>query len=913
VLQQFPGVSKDSAASGNLHVRNEHANLSYRLNGILLPDQLGTFGQILDTGFIGSLTLITGALPVQYGLRTAGIVDMTTRSGAFDDSGSISVYGGSHGTLRTSFEYGGRTGSTEYYFSGSYLQNILGIENPTSSYNAIHDFTQQDRGFAYISTIIDPYTRLSLISGASVNQFQIPNNPGQPPTYTAFGQSNFDSSKLNENQIERYYFTVLALQKSVGDVDTQLSYFTRYASVHFTPDYLGDLMFNGIATDVYRRSETNGIQSDTAWRVNDAHTLRAGFSVSAEKTLVTGSSLALPLDSSGGQSFGDTPFPIYDSSSLLGWLGSIYAGDEWRITDKLTLNAGLRFDQMNQYVNANQLSPRASITYKPTDDTTFHFGYARTFTPPVQVIAAPTNTALFTTCPPPLPAGCTTVQAPGVPGPYAPMQPERAHVFDTGVVQKVLPGLEVGVDAYYKIATNLIDDGQFGAAYVLNGFNYANAENVGVELKAKYTSGNFNAYGNIAFARQMATNWVTNQYLADPSEFSYIAHNYIFTDHAQQITGSAGMSYLWNGTKFSADMIYGSGLRAGFANTDHVPAYSQVNLGVSHEFRSPYAPPTTLRFDIVNVFDSVYLIRDGSGIGVFAPQYGPRRGFYLGLSQKFGPGADKAPETPAYSAFPTKAPPAGPAPFLTKAPFYTKAPFAIAWTWSGFYLGTNIGYSFGSSKTDTVFNDASGGTFAYPTSASSRVDGLIGGAQTGYNWQMGNWLAGIEGDLQLSRQRGNPLFTCPGTVCNPAGPVTASFDPSQKMEWFATLRGRFGGLVTPDLLAYVTGGVALGGFNNEGSIASFDATGAPAPDTFVNLATRVGWTAGAGIEGHLGGNWTGKVEYLHLDFGSVSTTAYNDVSAPLLAIDLKSHITDDIVRVGLNYKFGALGAIVTKY
>jgi outer membrane receptor protein involved in Fe transport len=92
---------------------------------------------------------------------------------------------------------------------------------------------------------------------------------------------------------------------------------------------------------------------------------------------------------------------------------------------------------------------------------------------------------------------------------------------------------------------------------------------------------------------------------------------------------------LWNGTRFSASMIYGSGLRNGFANTGTVPSYTQVNLGVSHDFNlvSP-TKPTTLRFDVVNLFDTIYQIRDGSGIGVFAPQYGPRRGFYFGISQK---------------------------------------------------------------------------------------------------------------------------------------------------------------------------------------------------------------------------------------------------------------------------------------
>jgi hypothetical protein len=218
-----------------------------------------------------------------------------------------------------------------------------------------------------------------------------------------------------------------------------------------------------------------------------------------------------------------------------------------------------------------------------------------------------------------------------------PILPERSHVFDVGVVQKVLPipGLTVGIDAYYKIARDLLDDGQFGAAYVLSGFNYDRGKNIGVELSSTYTNGNFKAYANLAAAKQMGTDIVSNQFLFDPDRLAFIANNFIFTDHTQLLTGSAGASYLWNGTRFTASMIYGSGLRSGFANTDHVPAYTQVNLGVSHEYLMPgWTKPTTVRFDVVNVFDKIYEIRDGSGIGVFAPQFGPRRGFFVGVSQK---------------------------------------------------------------------------------------------------------------------------------------------------------------------------------------------------------------------------------------------------------------------------------------
>jgi outer membrane receptor protein involved in Fe transport len=620
-LLQVPGVSQDSATSGDLHVRNEHANLQYRINGVMLPDGVGAFGQIIDTGIVGSLALITGALPAQYGLRTAGVLDIQTKTDAFNNSGSVSVYGGNHGNITTSAEYGGTVGQTQYYVSGRYFGSSVGLENPTPAYNAIHDNTSQEKGFLYLSTVLDPTSRLTLMSGISNGAYEIPNIPGQMPQFAPFGITSFDSALLNERQQEFNQFNVLAYQKSIEGFDFQISYFNRYSSLHFMPDPIGDLIFNGVASDVYRQSFINGFQEDTSYRIGFAHTLKFGFSTSAENSLVNDGATAILLSSPI-----DATTSVFDSNTKTGYLFSTYLADEWKVTNNLTINAGLRFDQMWQYVDANQLSPRINATWKPFDGTTFHAGYSRNFTPPEQVLAAPTNLALVQG---------TTAQ-PAV-SQADPVQPERSNVYDIGVDQKIyaIPGLEVGVDAYYKTATDLLDDGQFGQAYVLSAFNYAYGQNTGVELKANYTNGNLRLYGNIAWARQRATQIVSNQYLFAPDELAYIANAYVYTDHAQLLTASAGGSYLWNGTKFSADMIFGSGLRNGFANTTSLPSYTQVNVGVSHDFNwVSAAKPTTLRFDIVNLFDSIYQLRDGSGIGVFAPQYGPRRGFYFGISQK---------------------------------------------------------------------------------------------------------------------------------------------------------------------------------------------------------------------------------------------------------------------------------------
>jgi outer membrane receptor protein involved in Fe transport len=638
VLLQAPGVSQDSAVNGGLHIRNEHANVGYRINGVLLPDSVASMGQVLDSSFIGSINVLTGALPAQFGMRTAGVVDIQTRNDAFNNTGRTGVYGGSRQTISPSAEYGGTVGQTQYFLTGRYFANNLGIENTTSSVNAIHDYTNQGKFFGYASTLLEDNGRLTFLTGSAVSRFQIPNIPGQPTVFPLAGIPNddsglpiFNSAGVNERQWERSYYGVLAWQKSVGDVDVQVSYFSRYNSVHFVPDSTGDLIFNGVASDISRNALVNGIQADAAYHLNDTHTIRTGMVTSGERTNVTNSSLVFPGSNDpavGPIPSSDMPIGVFDANSKTGWLFGLYVQDEWKLTDKLTLNTGLRFDQMWQFVDANQFSPRVNLVYKPFETTNVHVGYARYFTPPVQAIATPANFAIFN--------GTVNEADPNVPG-SSPMLPERSHVFDVGVTQK-FGRYQVGVDAYYKLARDLIDDGQFGAARVLTGFNYDKGYNWGLELSNVYTDGRFNAYLNVAWATQRAKNIVSNQQLFTADDLAFIASNYIYTDHAQTITVSAGASYLWDKTLLSAKVIAGSGLRSGDHNSEHLPFYSQVDVGASREFEVPGAKPFTLRFDIVNVFDTSYEIRDGSGIGVFAPQFGPRRGYYVGFSQKFGPG-----------------------------------------------------------------------------------------------------------------------------------------------------------------------------------------------------------------------------------------------------------------------------------
>src|ERR1700730_15653268 len=125
VMLQVPDAAQDSF--GQLHIRGDHNGLQYRLNGIILPDGISVFGQTLPPRLISSMQLVMGSLPAEYGLRSAGVIDLNTKSGSLQPGGNVSVYGGSTGSIEPSIDYGGASGSLTYFVTGDFLRNDLGI------------------------------------------------------------------------------------------------------------------------------------------------------------------------------------------------------------------------------------------------------------------------------------------------------------------------------------------------------------------------------------------------------------------------------------------------------------------------------------------------------------------------------------------------------------------------------------------------------------------------------------------------------------------------------------------------------------------------------------------------------------------------------------------------------------------
>jgi opacity protein-like surface antigen len=460
-------------------------------------------------------------------------------------------------------------------------------------------------------------------------------------------------------------------------------------------------------------------------------------------------------------------------------------------------------------------------------------------------------------------------------------------VVDAGVVQQLLPqcptvaagptkapvatsncpSLEVGIDAYYKAARDLIDDGQFGQAYTLTAFNYARAENYGGELTARFRYGNFAVDANWGYGLQHATNIVSNQALFTQDDLDFIATHWIHTDHDQYMTGSGRVAYRWtdtstwlDGTTASATFVFGSGLRTTVLtpNDEHLPAYYQVNLGLSHEFANGWnGLPYTVRFDVVNVTDNVYQIRNGSGVGVFAPQYGPRIGFFGGISQKLG-----APE---------KAPDSSPG-------FYTKVAAPTAYHWAGPYVGANFGgaLSAGEDIITPIGSDA------------ANPSGVLGGVQLGYNFRFSPspWLIGIEAELDWTSAQGK------SNLVDPAG--TASLSITSDHNWYDTLTGRVG-YVSGPLMLYAKGGAA---WMNADYLMQVNSG---LDGSTLTGTTRPGWIVGGGLEYMLGSHWSAKLEYDRLDFGSKTLSFVNPFGT---SVTVESAVNR--VKAGVNYHLDGL-------
>lgn len=614
VLAQMPGVAIDQ--NQQIHIRNtEGPQFQYQINGALVPLDINTnppFISMINPMFVDKLSLLDGVLPAGYSYATGGVVNIETKYGLDQPSGSVTLYAGQRDTIEPSFQMAGSSGEFSYYVSALYDESNTAFSSATPGANAIHNWTNQGQAFGIFSYAPDDETKLSLILSMSDSDNQLPNVPNLAPEFALAGVGHYPSKNIDSYLNFRDYLAILSLKGSPDpDLKYQVSYALHSIKQDFKPDDIGELIYQGVASTASHQDLDNTFQGDVTYKLGD-HTLGTGFYLGEYGVNADDLSLVFPTDANGNQT-SDLPVRVRANTSATNIVAGIYLNDLWQITNQLRANIGIRWDELTGFTRGSQFDPTINLIYEPTSSTTLHGGFARYFQTPIFQGISPSASTAF--------AG--TTGAAGPPGIAAPF-PEDDYEWDVGVVQHLTPSITISEDNFFELTHHYLDTGQFGDVPIFAPFNYEHGHIWGSEIAAAYKADRLSIYTNVTIGRNVQKGVATGQFNFDPGELAYINHQYIVLDHQPLAGVSAGASYNLKPYLFSADAIYSSGLRAGFADTEHLPNVFQVNVSAQRAFHVPGIGQLIERVTVENLFDRTNLIRPAEGIGIFQSAYGPR-------------------------------------------------------------------------------------------------------------------------------------------------------------------------------------------------------------------------------------------------------------------------------------------------
>jgi len=626
VLAQMPGVSIDQ--NQQIHIRStEGPQFQYQVNGVLIPLDINTnppFLSMINPTFVKRLDLLDGVLPARYSYATGGVVNIETKDGCQDPSGTAAALRvGQRDTIEPSLEYAGCHDGLSTYVSALYEQANTAFSSATPGPTPVHDFTKQGQVFGFFSYRLSPTDTLSLLVSGAKSSNELPNVPGLAPEFDLAGVPVPPSSA----QIDSYLnfsdvLTVLSLSGSLGaDVSYQIAAAQHAISQRFEPDPVGELIYQGVASTASHDDHDLTLEGDLSFALK-SHTLGTGFYLGQYLVAANDSSLVFPADDAGNP-LSDVPVTVINNDHANNVVAGIYVSDLWRIAAPLTASLGLRWDSLSGFTSGHQLSPTASLVYRPDGATTIHAGFARYFQVPSLLGISPTAQAAF--------AGTTAAGPPGIPAPLT----EDDREWDVGVVRELAAGLTVSADAYYEGTERYLDTGQFGVVPIFAPFNYGTGHMWGAELATRYQGTSLTAYANLTVGRNWQRGVVTGQFNFDSEELAYIDSQSIVLDHEPLTGASAGASWHTGPWAIAADGLYSSGLRSGFADLEQLPHVVQVDLSIERSWHTGASTLLTQRLAVLNVLDRVNLIRPAEGIGIFQSAYGPRRTLYYTISLHF--------------------------------------------------------------------------------------------------------------------------------------------------------------------------------------------------------------------------------------------------------------------------------------
>lgn len=588
ILLQTPGVSRD--ARGGLVVRGAAGGVQYRLNNIILPEGAGDFGEALSARLAGKTELITGALPAQYGLAPGGVVNVTTKDGHYLSGGQAELYGGAHGTLEPAAEWSHAKGPTSVFLSASLQRSGLGLPAPDARNEPLHDGRSELEGLAFVDHVLSATSRLSFIAGSVNERQQIP----------ALPVAGFEGAERRFGTLTGHsHYAIGAYQLSDGPLALQASLSGLSSSRAVRPDEGLRLAVDRPSFAQRDRHRSVTSQVEGSYALNARHLLRAGL-VATQDRLDRNERL-VSLSSSQTRSLGASRATL-----------SLFAQDQWKVTDDVTANFGLRADRAGRTDGVLHVEPRASLVGSLQGGVTAHASYARS------IVAAPLD---------------------DIASQLDPLRKvERDKIVDVGIERKQ-GGLTLGIDLYDRRARNFIATRWRSDAPVGDTFSYATAHLSGIELVATVTRGRFTSWSNVSLARATARGLSGGQAELFPSQAAYVETHRIALDTDQRVVVTAGASYHLGTLLLSGSILAGTGTpRSGMGaepNGGRQPGYLTGDVAAVWHLNLVSDRPTDLRLDVRNLTNRHHQISDGTGLAAGAPGFAEPRGVYVGIEQNF--------------------------------------------------------------------------------------------------------------------------------------------------------------------------------------------------------------------------------------------------------------------------------------
>jgi hypothetical protein len=635
VLLTIPSVAY--GALKQTHVRQDHANQQFRIDGIPIPDTVtGAFADIVPPRAWERADVILGGMEAQYGNKTALILDITSKSGTRPGFGSLQGFGGSFETFNPSFEYGGTIGEKfRIYALNSYFNTARGIEPPTLGSESFHNRSEKNNTYLRGDYQVDNRNNFSWIFLNAVAKYEIPTIPNlaanqdvlallqaQDPTF-----SPVNSRDVNQFQKENNQYSQLVWRHDVNATNFfSLGFYLRHGAADFQTDPFNSLSYaddvNSAQTSSQKRTAySGGFRLDHTWVANSQHLIKGGFQF--DYTQANNFTQIFAFDVAGGVPSGPA-ITREASNTNIQTRQEFWLQDQWSPNDHWTLNVGVRGDAIQGFYNEGQASPRIGVTYKHNQSNVFHAYYGRLFTPPniEQVAFINLNTQ-------------GTTAAPDDPTGFRP-RAERAHYFEVGSYHAAGRLATLQLTGYYKLANYLSDAGQFGTTPLLNFFAFERGWQGGVDAALKMQIRDKLALrGNVGWGQCKGYGLQSGQYLLDAGEINDISSG-VFCDHSQFVTSSAVLTYRpFERTLITGQMLYGYGLRTAAegakTNSSHEPSYTVYNLSFVQTIPLPWdGQKLQLGFDIINLFDREYFYNSGEGsIGLGVAHAGMPRSFFF--------------------------------------------------------------------------------------------------------------------------------------------------------------------------------------------------------------------------------------------------------------------------------------------